>query len=184
MLICFAALLLSCSSHRVYIEPEKEYVYEAPHAKETLLWEQLSSERITEEFEKRKGKFLMPVLDNCSITCHFGLYDFPGEKNVQLDQKGVKILCSFNNVNACSIFYGIVSAVFQYNDQYGILIRHGSYISGYFGLYTVGVQKGEYVVPRQAIGQIITNHDGKAVLQFQLRHETQTLDPELWINNK
>ena len=132
------------------------------------------------EFEKRKGTFMLPVIDISTINVHYGMYHFQNEKNVTLQQRGVKILCNFNNVNACSIFYGKVSVVFKSGDLYNVLVRHGRYISGYFGLYNVCVSAGDFVVPRQAVGEVYNDNEGKSMLQFQLRKETEALNPEEW----
>lgn len=178
----FVILLASCSSSRRFErnETEYEYTYRSYDSIITSKWERLTPSQLEAEFEKRKGTFMLPVIDISTINVHYGTYHFQNEKNVTLQQRGVKILCNFNNVNACSIFYGKVSVVFKSGDLYNVLVRHGRYISGYFGLYNVCVSAGDFVVPRQAVGEVYNDNEGKSMLQFQLRKETETLNPEEW----
>ena len=42
------------------------------------------------------------------------------------------------------------------------------------------VSAGDFVVPRQAVGEVYNDNEGKSMLQFQLRKETETLNPEEW----
>ena len=137
----FVILLASCSSSRRFErnETEYEYTYRSYDSIITSKWERLTPSQLEAEFEKRKGTFMLPVIDISTINVHYGMYHFQNEKNVTLQQRGVKILCNFNNVNACSIFYGKVSVEFKSGDLYNVLVRHGRYISGSFGLYNVCV---------------------------------------------
>ena len=64
-----------------------------------------------------------------------------------------------------------------------VLVRHGAYISVYCNLSRATVKAGDTVKTRQPLGEVFSNpaEGGRTVLHFQLRKETQKLDPEGWI---
>lgn len=139
---------------------------------------------LSSNFVKNKGILPMPVTGGYVIVNHFGKYNVPGLKNVQLDNKGIDIQTK-PDAMARSIFKGEVSAVFEYAGLKGVLIRHGDYISVYCNLSSVLVKQGDKVDVKQAIGKIYTNkNDGnRTILHFQLRKETVKLNPEEWLDD-
>ena len=58
-----------------------------------------------------------------------------------------------------------------------VMVRHGSYISFYCNLASVSVHKGQKVTTRQTLGKVGQDD----ILQFQLRRETEKLNPESWL---
>lgn len=126
-------------------------------------------------FEANKGRLPSPVAGGRIVT-HFGQHSVEGLKGVVLDNKGINIQGGAGAV-ARSIYDGEVTAVFKAGGISGVLVRHGSYISAYCNLGTVSVSQGQKVSARQALGTIAK--DG--VLQFQLRHEKDRLNPEAWL---
>lgn len=131
--------------------------------------------RISGSFVSNKGRLPVPVVGPYRIINRFGQYNVEGLKNVRLDNKGILIQAPGAQVR--SIFDGEVSAVFSLMGITGVMIRHGSYISVYCNLTGITVRKGDRVTTRQVIGRI----DGGNVLEFQLRNEKRTLNPEAWI---
>ena len=107
----------------------------------------------------------------------FGQYNVEGLKNVRLDNKGINIEVK-PGAQVRSIFDGEVSAVFSLAGISGVMIRHGSYISVYCNLTGITVRKGQKVSTRQVIGRV----DKTNILEFQLRNETKTLNPESWLH--
>lgn len=146
----------------------------------------LSSEdrALSSNFEKNKGILPIPVTGPYAIVNHYGQYNVPGLRNVQLDNKGVDIQ-AHPGAMARAIFGGEVSAVFEYGGLKGVLIRHGDYISVYCNLSSVLVKQGDKVSVKQAIGKIFSNSkDGnRTILHFQLRKETTKLNPEVWLDD-
>ncbi len=130
--------------------------------------------KLSGTFERNKGRLPMP----CSgrIVNHYGLYNVDGLKNVQLDNKGINILAGAGAA-VSAIYDGEVSAVFSVSGSRGVMVRHGQYISVYFNLASVNVQKGQKVSTRQTIGTV----DSGKILQFQLRKGTAKLIPEAWL---
>ena len=110
----------------------------------------------------------------------FGVYNVPGLKNVQLDNKGTNYI-GRPGARARAVFDGEVTAVFQFGDTKNVLVRHGSYISVYCNLSSVIVARGQKVRARDLIGAVADDGSGNCILHFQLRKETTKLNPEAWI---
>ena len=137
--------------------------------------------RMSGVFTQNKGRLPIPITGPYVIVGHFGQYQVKGLRNVRLDNKGIDIKGK-DGAQARAIFDGEVSAVFQYNGLSNVLVRHGSYISVYCNLSSVLVKKGSVLKARDIIGQVNTDKDGNTVLHFQLRKETEKLNPELWLH--
>jgi murein hydrolase activator len=45
------------------------------------------------------------------------------------------------------------------------------------------VMEGQKVKTSEEIGQLLVNGDGVSELRFQIRKNTQALDPQLWLQN-
>ena len=136
--------------------------------------------RLSNVFEKNKGRLPVPITGAYAIVGHYGKYQVKGLRNVRLDNKGIDIKGK-DGACARAIFDGEVSAIFQYNGLTNVLVRHGSYISVYCNLSSVQVKKGSVLKTRDIIGQVHTDATGNTVLHFQLRKETAKLNPELWL---
>ena len=132
--------------------------------------------RISGSFESNRGRLPIPITGAYRIVSHFGQYNVEGLHNVTLDNKGINIKGEAG-AQARSIFDGEVSAVFSFGGTVVVMVRHGSYISVYCNLSSVNVRRGQKVTTRQALGRV--GHDN--ILQFQLRKETQKLNPESWL---
>ena len=137
--------------------------------------------RLSSVFENNKGKLPVPITGAYVIVGHYGQYQVQGLKNVRLDNKGIDIKGK-SGAQARCIFDGEVSAIFQYNGMTNVLVRHGSYISVYCNLSSVSVKKGSKLKTKDTIGTVHTDSDGNAILHFQLRKETEKLNPETWIS--
>lgn len=127
-------------------------------------------------FEANRGRMPSPVSGG-RVVSHFGKHGVDGLKGVELDNKGISIMGGAGA--ACRAIYdGEVSAVFKIGGGvWGVLVRHGAYISVYCNLVSVSVSSGQKVSARQTLGTIA--RDG--VLQFQLRRERTPLNPESWL---
>ena len=131
-------------------------------------------------FVNNKGRLPVPITGSYKLGERFGTYNVPGMKNVQLDNKGVNYIGK-PGAQARSVFDGEVTAVFQFYNTKGVLVRHGSYISVYCNLSSVKVSRGQKVKARDVLGSVASAGDGNCVLHFQLRKETAKLNPEGWI---
>lgn len=127
-------------------------------------------------FEANRGRLPMPITGAYQVVSRFGLHKVEGLNNVQLDNKGIKIKGS-SGCQARAVYDGEVTSVFSFGGMHGVMVRHGIYISVYFNLSSVAVQNGQKVSTRQILGTVGTDN----ILQFQLRKETATLNPEVWL---
>lgn len=153
---------------------------ETPESKVEVYKVDNEDRRLSNVFEKNKGKLPMPITGAYAIVGHYGKYQVKGLRNVRLDNKGIDIKGK-EGAQARVIFDGEVSAIFQYNGLANVLVRHGSYISVYCNLSSVLVKKGSVLKTKDIIGQVHTDASGNTVLHFQLRKETAKLNPELWL---
>ncbi len=134
--------------------------------------------QLSGSFEKNKGILPMPITGPYVIVGRYGQYAVT--KNVRLDNKGIDIRGKAG-AKARAVFGGEVSAIFKYNGLSNVLIRHGNYISVYCNLSSVSVSKGAKVTTKMEIGTIQADESGNPVLHFQLRRETEKLNPEAWL---
>lgn len=139
-----------------------------------------SDRQLSGSFASNRGKLPVPITGPYLVVSHYGHYTVL--RNVVLDNKGID-LQGQPGAQARAVFGGKVAAVFQFNGLFNVLVRHGSYISVYCNLSHVLVKVGDNVAARQVLGDIFCDltDGGRTVLHFQLRKETQKLNPEQWI---
>ncbi len=143
-------------------------------------WITPQDQALNGSFARNKGRLPVPITGRYMVGSHFGTYNVPGLRNVRLDNKGTNYV-GRPGAMARSVFDGEVSAVFQFGDAKNVLVRHGSYISVYCNLSSVRVSKGQKIKTRDILGTVEDDGTGNCVLHFQLRKETQKLNPEVWI---
>lgn len=136
--------------------------------------------RLTNNFAANKGRLPMPITGAYLISTHYGSYTMSGMQNVRLYSNGIN-LTGQSGAQARCIFDGEVTAVFSVGGLKNVMVRHGSYISVYCNLRSVSVSQGQRVSARQSLGSVATDATGKPNLHFQLRKESATLNPELWL---
>jgi septal ring factor EnvC (AmiA/AmiB activator) len=136
---------------------------------------------LSASFEENKSKFSWPVAG--FISQKFGKQNHPVLKGIVIQNDGINIQTKQNEKVKC-IFNGQVAMIAQ-KTLLGtiVLINHGEYFSVYSGLKEVYVQKGQKVKTSEEIGQLLVNADGVSELRFQIRKNTQALDPQLWLRN-
>ena len=143
-------------------------------------WLTAEDRQINGTFEQNKGRLPVPITGQYMLGSRFGLYNVPGMKNVQLDNKGTNYI-GRPGARARAIFDGTVTSVFEYAGTRNVLVRHGSYISVYCNLSSTIVTKGQKVKTRDLLGTVADDGSGNCTLHFQLRKETIKLNPEAWI---
>lgn len=139
-----------------------------------------SDARLTGSFASNQGRLPMPITGNYTISSHFGAYNVNGLNGVTLDNKGINLTAPAGAQARC-VFDGEVTAVFSMGGMTNVIVRHGSYITVYCNLTGVSVRQGQRVSTRQTIGNVARDASGNCTLHFQLRHETQKLNPERWL---
>lgn len=138
--------------------------------------------RLTGSFESNKGKLLFPVAGKYTIVTPYGTQQRPGT-GVTIRNNGIDISTA-PAAQVRAIFGGEVVSVFKVKGTgyYAVLIRHGRYISVYSKLATYSVSNGQKVSAGQALGTVF--HDPEQNdnrLHFELRRESQTLNPLEWV---
>ena len=142
-----------------------------------------AEKKLSVVFEDNKGRLPVPITGPYLVTSHYGVNYVEGLKGVKYNNYGVDIRGQ-QNAQARAIFEGTISYIFEHpqiQGSYIVMIRHGQYISAYFNLTNLKVKKGDKVKTNEPLGTICANGTGNYVMQFQLRKDTQSLNPELWL---
>ncbi len=136
---------------------------------------------VADNFEASKGRLIWPV-DKGFKSQGFGIYEdavYPGIKH---ENNGV-IITTEEGTRARAIFEGEVIAILSVpGGNKGVTIRHGNYISTYYNLSVLFVEKGDRVTAKMELGRIATNRfNGQTRLKFYLYEDTEKLNPEEWV---
>jgi septal ring factor EnvC (AmiA/AmiB activator) len=136
---------------------------------------------VSKSFEGNEGKLPWPM-EKGVITERFGQHEHPDMPGIIVNNTGVEITSNRGAI-ARSIFNGEVVAVSEIDGVEGkvVIIRHGEYLSVYYALENVYVQKGDKVTTKQEIGKVVTDEDGKTELHLEIYKGKKLLDPENWI---
>ncbi len=137
---------------------------------------------ITSAFASNKG-LLKPPLKDAVVVIPFGVHQHPQLKTVKIRNDGIDITSSADTV-VKAVFNGVVSNIITLpNGKNAVLIKHGEYFTVYSNLATVNVRQNDTIATGQPIGTIRSSKDEKMpVLNFQLWHLSEKLNPEEWLN--
>lgn len=136
---------------------------------------------VAKNFSANKGKLIWPVEKGIKSQ-GFGIYKdavYPGIKH---ESNGV-IIATDPGAKARAIFEGEVIAILSVpGGKKGVQIKHGNFISTYYNLSEVSVEKGQSVAAKQDLGTVYTNrNNGQTRLKFYLYQNTSKLNPEEWV---
>ena len=139
--------------------------------------EQLTSKN----FEGNEGRLPWPV-EKGVITERFGPHEHPDLPGIIVNCTGVEITSNKGAI-ARTVFDGEVVAISEIEGVEGkvVIIRHGEYLSVYYALENVYVQKGDKVKTKQEIGKVLTDENGKTELHLEIYKGKKLLNPEEWI---
>lgn len=137
---------------------------------------------LSASFAENRNKLPWPVSSGF-ISQKFGLQNHPVLKGIVTKNEGVNIQTRENEKVRC-VFEGQVAAV-AYVPNLGstVLVKHGEYFTVYAGLKEVYVKQGQKVIVEQELGKVISNIEGVPELRFQIRKNTQALDPQGWLRS-
>lgn len=132
-------------------------------------------------FEKNKGRLPWPT-EKGFISGQFGVQPHPTLAHVTVNNRGIYIQTTAGS-DARSVYEGVISAVFVSDGQNVVIIKHGNYRTVYSNLTKLYVKTGDKVTAKQRIGKIYTDpdDDNKTELFFQVRKDTEVLNPSLWL---
>ena len=142
-----------------------------------------ADKKLSGSFASNKGRLPVPITGPYLVTSHYGVNYVEGLKNVKYNNNGVDIRGQ-QNCQARAVFEGTVSFIFEHpqiQGSYIVMIRHGQYISAYFNLNSLKVKKGDKVKINQPLGFVRADASGNYTMQFQLRKDTESLNPEQWV---
>lgn len=141
----------------------------------------LEAATLSSSFEGNKKKFPWPV--SGFVSQKYGRQMHPVLKGIEIENDGINIQTK-QNEPVRAVFNGEVRAI-AFVGRYSnvVIIGHGEYYTLYAGLKEVFVKTGQKVSTSEEIGRIRATADGVSELQFQVRKNKDTLDPELWLKN-
>jgi septal ring factor EnvC (AmiA/AmiB activator) len=136
---------------------------------------------LSSSFEENKSKFSWPA--SGFVSQKFGRQNHAVLKNVVLQNDGINIQTK-QGETVKALFNGEVKRVaFIPSIGNTVIIGHGEYYTVYSGLKEVFVKNGDKVSTAQEIGQLQVNGEGISELRFQIRKNTEALDPQTWLKN-
>ncbi|MDR1407335.1 MAG: peptidoglycan DD-metalloendopeptidase family protein [Tannerella sp.] len=138
--------------------------------------------KLSDDFASNRGRLPFPLTGKYRIVNTFGEHQHPFEKRVTVKYNGIEIQTT-SGTEAQAVFQGVVTTIFVVTGGYGVIVRHGNYLSIYINLSETYVKTGARVTTREKLGKIFTNPEtGETMLHFEIRKEKEALNPELWLN--
>lgn len=139
-------------------------------------------ELVNNGFEGNQGRLPWPLKEGV-ITQHFGTYDHPELKNIEMNSNGVDITTN-KGAMVRSVYDGEVVVAGSLGAVSGkvIIIKHGEYFTVYQGLEEVTVKKGDKVKTKQSLGTVMQDEENKSELHFEIYKGKALLNPEHWIS--
>ncbi|MDR2119430.1 MAG: peptidoglycan DD-metalloendopeptidase family protein [Tannerella sp.] len=138
--------------------------------------------KLSDDFAANRGRLPFPLTGRYRIISAFGEHRHPFEKRVTVKSSGIEIQTAAGT-EAQAIFQGTVTSVFVVKSGYGVIVRHGNYLTIYINLSETYVNTGDHVSVREKLGTIFTHPEsGETILHFEIRKEKDALNPELWLN--
>lgn len=132
-------------------------------------------------FAENKSLLPWPVDKYNLIASRFGIHNYPGISNIEIENLGIDILTMRNEL-VRSVFDGVVIGVSQDPDMgWVVIVQHDEYLCVYARLQNAAVKVGSRVKARTVLGTVGLNRDGYPMLQFQIWKNRQNLNPEDWL---
>lgn len=138
---------------------------------------------LSSSFEGNKARLLWPV-ESGFISGRFGTHPHPVLKGIMIDNQGVDIQTN-QDEKVRAVFDGTVKTVAMVPGMNNVvIIQHGDYFTLYARMTKVTVKPGQKVMAKELIGEVYTDKDGIAELQFQIWKNNSKLDPQVWLYPK
>jgi len=133
---------------------------------------------LSNDFASNKGKLAWPVAYT-SIARNYGIYTH--ESGGQNMNNGIDLV-TVQGTNVYAVFKGKVTRTFVCpNGTYGVIIRHGDYMTVYSNLATRSVKEGQTVSTRATIGTVASDGNGHGEFSFQLWNGRESQNPRSWL---
>ncbi len=136
---------------------------------------------LSTSFEENKRKFPWPV--SGFVSQKYGKQMHAVLKGIEIKNDGINIQTKQNEPVRC-VFNGEVRVV-SFLPGIGnlVIVSHGEYYTIYSGLKEVFVRSGQKISTSEELGRVRSTPEGISELRFQVRRNTDTLDPEDWLKN-
>lgn len=131
-----------------------------------------------DEFGRNKGNFGWPM-EEMVVKTGFGLYKV-GDNGIMGNNPGLTLEAA-QGADVKSIFDGVVIDLFRIDDNWGVIIQHGSYFTVYGNLASVNVAENDKIDINSVIGKAASNKDGNSEIEFLLLVNDKNIDPSPWI---
>lgn len=128
-------------------------------------------------FAAAKGTLPVPITGQYRLLSGFGTHVVAG---LEMGSSGVYVRGK-GSCHARAVYEGSVTAVYQFDSGYCVVLRHGSYLTVYACLEDTDVKQGQRVKALATIGRVGRSGGDERVLHFQVRHEREPLNPALWV---
>jgi len=134
-------------------------------------------------FAKNRGDLPWPTTGGY-ISQSFGVHQHPDLEDIQMVNNGVDITAPRGSA-VSAVFQGTVSAILNIPTQgIAVIVSHGEYFTVYSRLSMVFIEKGQIIRMGQHIGKLMTDDDGKAVLNFQVWYGQEKQNPQNWLRGR
>jgi len=134
-------------------------------------------------FAKNRGDLPWPTTGGY-VSQSFGVHQHPDLEDIQMVNNGVDITAPRGSA-VSAVFQGTVSAILNIPTQgIAVIVSHGEYFTVYSRLSMVFIEKGQIIRMGQHIGKLMTDDDGKAVLNFQVWYGQEKQNPQNWLRGR
>jgi len=134
-------------------------------------------------FAKNQGDLPWPTTGGY-ISQTFGIHQHPDLEDIQMVNNGIDITAPKGSA-VSAVYKGTVSAILNIPTQgIAVILNHGEYFTVYSRMSMVFIEKGQVLRMGQHIGKLMTDEEGKAILNFQVWHGQEKQNPQNWLRGK
>ena len=139
---------------------------------------------LASDFASNKGRLIWPV-ERGRVIRPYGESRHPTLLNIKVKNSGIDIETT-TNATVRAVFKGEVFAIQNVKGGgLALYIQHGDYITLYYNIKNLKVQKGDKVAYKQELGEVGKNaFTGKSVMKFRIQKNNTKLNPSLWIQQR
>lgn len=139
---------------------------------------------LASDFASNKGRLIWPV-ERGRVIRPYGESRHPTLPNIKVKNSGIDIE-TVADASVRAVFKGEVLAIQNVpGGGLALYIQHGDYITLYYNIKNLKVQKGDKVAYKQTLGEVGKNaFTGKSVMKFRIQKNSTKLNPSLWIQKR
>ncbi|MCB0736851.1 MAG: peptidoglycan DD-metalloendopeptidase family protein [Bacteroidetes bacterium] len=177
-------------TYKKQIEKDKKIAQDLDNAIDEIIRKEALKKASTSEntqllsglFADNKKKFDWPVQG--VVSSNFGNQAHPTIPNVFINNNGIDISTTKDALAKCVFKGKVVHVIFIPGANNAIIVQHGEYYTVYKNLVKVKVAPGDEVAQGTVLGTVFYDDEkGTAELHFEVRKQTEKLNPVLWLKN-